>query len=202
MSSQKEYLIEKYKKFIDSKKIYFNYLIDYQTFSSSVLKHTRSILLDKNASFNFERKGNSREGALTQKYLNKRIAGIPILLKVVKIRKDVDFSSQLHTYFHELAHLVNNHEDQSSNKISLSTPQKEYVAEVVSQTLLFSFAGGLKVEELPSNNKWEQSLYISNWIKNAKFSEEKIKEMWKQINYAYDYISKIILENTIKKTQD
>ncbi len=193
-----EQLINKYKEYISSRDIFFNYLEDYETFSSSVLKHTREILLSKNTMFNFERKGNNREGALTQKDTKLRIEGRPILTKVVKIRKDAPFALQLHTYFHELAHLVNDHNNQSLNELTLSTPQKEYVAEVTAQALLYSFAGGMLVEDLPSNNKWDQSLYIQGWIRKAKFSEDKIRVMWEQIEYAYNTIKDAIIE----KTQD
>lgn len=202
MDKRTQLLIDRYKEYIDSREVFFNYLEDYETFSSSILKHSRPILLEYNTAFNFERKGNNREGALTQKNLKEKIAGIHLLVKVVKVRKDIEFPLQIHTFFHELAHLVNNHNDQEMNHISLSTAQKEYVAEVTAQALLYSFVGGMKVEELPSNEKWDQSTYIYNWIKNAKFSDEKIDEMWKQIEFAYEKISNTILEKTNKKTQD
>ncbi len=191
-------LIKQYKEFVSTREIYFNYISDYETFSSSVLKHTRPILFDKNATFNFERKGNNREGALTQKDTKLRIGGRPILTKVIKVRKDVEFELQLHTYFHELAHLINDHNNQSLNGTVLSRPQKEYVAETVAQALLYSFCGGMDVSELPSNNKWDHSKYIEGWIRKAKFSDEKIKVMWEQINFAYETIRDTILE----KTQD
>ncbi len=193
-------LINRVEEYICSKEIYLNYIEDYETFASSILKHTRQILIDKNSVFNYERKGNNREGAFTQKDTKLRISGIPILTKVVKVRKDAPFVSQIHTYFHELAHLVNDHNSRT-NEITLSKPQKEYVAETTAQALLYSFVGGMKVKDLPSNNKWDQEIYIESWIRNAKFSEDKIKEMWRQIEFAYDLIKDTILDK-IKKTQD
>ncbi len=194
--SRVDRLLSEHKEYILSRDIFFNYLEDYETFSSSVLKHTRPILLEFNTAFNFERKGNTREGAYTQKYMGEKVAGIHLKLKVVKVRKDAPFALQLHTYFHELAHLVNNHNEQHLNEDTLSRPQKEYVAETVAQALLYSFADGMKIEELPSNGKWDHSKYVESWIKNAKFSDAKIDEMWRQINYAYDKISDAIIEKT------
>gem|GEM_PF-2535839 len=153
MNKYERILLDKYEKYISSREIYFNYLSDYETFSSSILKHCRPILLEYNTSFAFEKKGNVREGALTQKRLNLKINDKELLVKVIKIRKDVDFISQIHVFFHEIAHLVNNHNDQELNLIRLSTAQKEYVAEVTAQALLFSFVGGARVEELPYNEK-------------------------------------------------
>ncbi len=144
--------------------------------------------------FEFEKEGNVREGALTQKKLNYKIDNIPMFLKVIKIRKNIDFSSQIHTYFHELSHLVNEHEIKKNNN-SLSYSQKEYVAEVCAQALLYSFVGGSKISDLPSNNKWDRSNYIYSWIRNARMSDKKIDEMWKQINFAYNKISDSILKN-------
>lgn len=190
--SRTELLLKRYKDYVSGREIYFDYTKDYEKFSSSVLKHTRTILFDNNATFSFERKGNSREGALTQKDTKLRIEGKAILTKVVKVRRDVDFVHQLHTYFHELAHLINEHN--THGRLLLSTPQKEYVAETVAQALLYSFAGGLLIQDMPSNDKWDQSLYIENWIKRAKFSEDKINLMWEQIELAYDTIRDSILE--------
>ncbi len=185
-------LIKQYKDYVSSREIYLNYVEDYESFSSSVLKHTRQILFDHNALFEFERKGNNREGALTTKSTGVRIGGVSIKSKKVKIRRGIDFVLQLSTYFHELAHLVNNHNDRANN--ILSTAQREYVAEVSSQALMYSFVGGLKVEDFPSNGKWDHSMYVYGWIRKAKFSDEKIKIMWNQIEYTYDLIKNVILE--------
>lgn len=190
-------LIDRYKSYVESREIYFNYVEDYETFSSSVLKHTRPILFEKNALFEFERKGNNREGALTTKTTNYKVAGVNIKSKKVKIRRDIDFVLQLSTYFHELVHLINDHNARGSDAV-LSSPQKEYVAEVTSQALMYSFVGGIKVEDFPSNNKWDHTQYIYNWIRNAKFSEAKINEMWNQIETSYNKIREIILEKTNK----
>ncbi len=200
--SRVEELLKRSDEYINSREVYMNYLTEYEKFSSSILRHTREILLDKNTTFNFERKGNSREGALTQKDTKLRIGGRAILTKVIKVRKDVDFSLQLHTYFHELAHLINDHNNQTLNEGVLSKPQKEYVAETVAQALLYSFAGGMHVSELPSNNKWDQSKYIEGWISKAKFSEEKIDLMWKQIEFAYEKVKDTIINKINKKTTD
>ena len=197
MKKIEKLLIKKYESYISSRDVYFNYLEKYQNFSTSVLKHCRQILIEYNTSFEFERKGNVREGALTQKRLDLEIQNKPMLVKVIKIRKDVELISQIHVFFHELVHLVNNHNNQEWNEINLSLPQKEYVAEVCAQALLFSFVGGKYIYELPDNKKWDQSQYISMWIKNSKLSNNKIQEMWRQIEYSYDFISKSIL-NKIK----
>lgn len=189
-----EELIKRYKEFVETREIYFNYVEDYETFSSSVLKHTRPILFDNNALFEFERKGNNREGALTTKTTNYKVAGVNIKSKKIKVRRGIEFELQLSTYFHELAHLINKHNDQSMNEAVLSRPQKEYVAEVTSQALMYSFVGGLKVEDFPPNGKWDQSLYIYSWIRKAKFSKEKIDVMWKQIEKSYEIIRDSILE--------
>lgn len=181
-----KYLIQRYNDYINSRDVYFNYYEEYDSFSSSVLKHTRSILFSKNTLFEFERKGNRREGALTTKTTNFKIGNVNIKSKKIKIRRDIDFRLQLSTYFHELSHLINDHNDRNEN--SLSRPQKEYVAEVTSQALMYSFAGGLKVGDYPKNEKWDQNLYIYGWIKNAKFSDDKIEEMWRQIEFAYETI--------------
>ncbi len=193
MKDKNKSLIDRSSKYILNSKIYMDYTIEYDSFSSSILKHTRQLLIDKNAMFEFERKGNNREGALTQKDTKLRVGGRPILAKVIKVRRDVEFVSQIHTYFHELAHLLNNHNNQSMNEGVLTNPQKEYVAETVAQALLYSFVGGLTVDKLPSNDKWDQTKYIEGWISNAKFSEEKIDLMWKQIDFAYSVISVQIL---------
>ncbi len=185
-------LINRYKEYVSSREIFFNYVEDYESFSSSVLKHTRPILFEKNALFEFERKGNSREGALTTKTTGYKIAGVNIKSKKIKIRRGIDFTLQLSTYFHELAHLINDHNDRDDNK--LSRPQREYVAEVTSQALMYSFCGGLKVEDFPPNEKWDHSLYILSWIRNAKFSEEKINIMWEQIETTYNKVKDAILE--------
>lgn len=187
-----EELIKRYEDFVKSRKIYFNYVEDYETFSSSVLKHTRQILFDNNALFEFERKGNNREGALTTKTTGIKIGGVSIKSKKVKIRRGIDFRLQLSTYFHELTHLINNHNDKKNN--ILSVPQKEYVAEVTSQALMYSFVGGLKVKDFPSNGKWDHSLYIYGWIRKAKFSKEKINLMWEQINDTYKLIAETIVD--------
>ncbi len=184
-------LLYMYKEYVSTRDIFFNYVEDYESFSSSVLKHTRAILFDKNTLFEFERKGNNREGALTTKTTGHKIAGVSIKSKKVKIRRGIDFTLQLSTYFHELAHLVNDHNDRDDN--SLSRPQREYVAEVTSQALMYSFCGGLRVEDFPPNEKWDHSLYIYSWIRNAKFSEEKIRIMWEQIEFAYNNIKDSIL---------
>ncbi len=191
MDERVKLLIERYKEYVCSREIYFNYVEDYESFSTSVLKHTRPILFEKNALFEFERKGNNREGALTTKTTGYKIAGVNIKSKKVKIRRGIDFTLQLSTYFHELAHLVNDHNDRNENV--LSRPQREYVAEVVSQALMYSFCGGLKVEDFPPNDKWNHSLYILNWIRNAKFSDEKIDIMWNQIESCYNLIKDSIL---------
>lgn len=193
MDKQKQKLIDWYIDFVETREVYMNYLEEYETFASSILKHTRPILLEHNAAFNYERKGNNREGALTQKDLKQNVAGIHLLLKTIKIRKDIDFSLQIHTYFHELAHLVLNHNDQSKNDKVLSTGQKEYVAETVAQALLYSFCGGMVVGELPSNEKWDQEDYIAGWVRNSVFGKDKIKECHSQIEYAYNKISWSIL---------
>lgn len=194
LNKTKQSLINWYIDYINEREIYFDYLSEYKTFSSSVLRHSRPILLEYNTVFNFERKGNNREGALTQKNLNEKVAGISLLVKTIKIRKDISFPLQIHTYFHELTHLVCNHNDQYNNEISLSTGQKEYVAEVTAQALLFSFCGGMLVENLPSNDKWDHSKYINNWVNASAFGKEKIKECKRQIQYAYEKISDTLLE--------
>ncbi len=185
-------LIKRYKEYVSSREIILNYVEDYDSFSSSALKHTRQILFDHNALFEFERRGNNREGALTTKSTGVKIGGVSIKSKKVKVRRGIDFTLQLSTYFHELAHLVNNHNDRNNN--ILSTAQREYVAEVSSQALMYSFVGGLKVEDFPSNGKWDHSMYVYGWIRNAKFSEEKIKIMWDQIEYTYNLIKNSIVE--------
>ncbi len=187
-----EKLMQQYKDYVSSREIYFNYVEDYESFSSSVLKHTRPILFSKNALFEFERKGNNREGALTTKTTGIKIGGVNIKSKKVKIRRGIEFELQLSTYFHELAHLINDHNDREDG--ILSRPQKEYVAEVTSQALMHSFVGGLKVEDFPSNGKWDHTQYIYGWIRKAKFSEEKIKLMWEQIEFAYDSIRDSIID--------
>ncbi len=196
MENRTRILLDRYKKYISTKEIYFNYLNDYESFETSLLPHTLEILDFFNTQFKFERRGNSREGALTQKKIRTSLGEIKILSRNLKIRKDINFINQVHVYFHELTHLVNNHNNQELNKIKLSTPQKEYVAETVAQSLLYSFVGGIKARDLPSNYKWKQEEYIERWIKNAKFSDKKIIEMWKQINNSYEFISKIILKNS------
>ena len=195
MEERTKYLIKEYREYISSRDIYFNYINDYKSFTGSLLKHTREILNDNDTLFNFERKGNSREGAFTQKRSGFDIDGKQILVKVIKIRKDIEFVNQIHVYLHELTHLINNHNNQELNDIKLSTPQKEYVAETVSQSLLFSFVGGMLASELPPNNKWEQDEYITRWITNAKFSDKKIKEMWRQIIFSYNKITDVIIKN-------
>lgn len=191
MNKRLDDLTKWYKEYIYSRDIFFNFIEGQNTFSNSVLKASRPILFSYNTIFQFERKGNNREGALTQKRINVFIDKKEILVKVIKIRKDTSFENQIHTYFHELAHLVNIHNKQID--IKLSTPQKEYVAEVVAQALLFSFCGGKKIDNLEENNKWDQKEYINLWIKNAIFSKKKIEEMQRQIIFSYDYISKVIL---------
>lgn len=195
MDERKIKLLNKSREYIHSREIYFNYLSLYDSFETSVLKHTKEILNLFDTSFSFERKGNSREGALTQKKFKTKLGEEKIIRKI-KIRKDINLISQTHVFFHELTHLVNNHNNQELNDIRLSTPQKEYVAETTAQSLMFSFIGGLKASDLPPNNKWNQDEYIERWIKNAKFSDKKIKEMWRQINISYDYISIVILKNS------
>ncbi len=193
MDKVKKELIDWYINFVESREVYMNYLEEYETFTSSLLKHSRPLLLEYNTVFNYERKGNNREGALTQKDLKEKVGGIHLLVKTIKIRKDIDFALQVHTYFHELAHLVCDHNDQDRNYTSLSTGQKEYVAETVAQALLRSFCGGMEVNELPSNNKWDQSDYILGWVKQSAFGKEKIKECKRQIEYAYEKISTSLL---------
>ncbi len=194
MSDRVNDLLSQYKDFVSSREIFFNYVEEYESFSKSVLKHTRSILFSKNALFEFERKGNNREGALTTKVTNVKIGGVSIKSKKVKIRRDIDFTLQLSTYFHELVHLVNDHNIRTKHEELLSRPQKEYVAEVTSQALMYSFVGGIKVEDFPHNNKWDHTQYIYGWIRKAKFSDEKIRIMWEQINYSYNLIKDTILD--------
>ncbi len=194
MNDRVNELLKQYKDYVNSREIYFNYVEEYESFSKSVLKHTRQVLFDKNALFEFERKGNNREGALTTKVTDVKIGGVSIKSKKVKIRRDIDFILQLSTYFHELVHLVNDHNIRSKTEELLSRPQKEYVAEVTSQALMYSFVGGIKVEDYPHNNKWDQTQYVYGWIRKAKFSDKKVKMMWEQINYSYEYISKTILD--------
>ena len=195
-----DFLLNKYIEFVNSTSTHMDYLSEYNTFSSSILKHTRPLLLEYNTTFQWERKGNTREGALTQKNLHKNVAGINLLVKVIKIRKDTEFLSQIHTYFHELTHLVCNHNDQQLNDYTLTTPQKEYVAEVTAQALLSTFVGGIKIEEIPKTDKWDPKDYILSWIKSGKFSDKKILVMWEQINFSYEKIRNSIIENI--KTQD
>lgn len=189
LKSSTEYLIKKYEDFVFSREIYFNYLTKFDSFSSSILKHTIDILFEHNTTFHFERKGNKRDGALTQKVIkNENFRGS---IKIIKIRRDVSFGSQIHIYFHELVHLINNHYDFLS---VLSTPQKEYVAEVTAQALMYSFCGGKKICELENNGKWEKEKYIERWIERARISKEKENLMWEQIENSYTKISKKILE--------
>lgn len=197
MSKFKNELLISYKNFVKKNNIYFNYLDKYEYFTNSVLKHTQSLLIEYNATFSFERKGNLREGVFTQKEIKNLINGQSGSIKIIKIRKDTLFISKIHTYFHELVHLINNHNNQELNKIKLSTPQKEYVAEVTSQALIYSFCGGLLIENIPSNKKWDHTIYVKEWIKNAKMTKIKISEMWKQISFSYDLISKTIINNMI-----
>lgn len=195
MNYEKE-LIKRYKKYISSHNIEFNYLEEFETFSSSVLRHTRPLLIEYNTTFHFERKGNKREGALTQREIRDiTIEGRSLLSRVVKIQRGIEFSLQIHTYFHELTHMINNHIEQEKNDIQLTTAQKEYVAEVTAQSLIYTFCGGMLVDELPDNGKFDQTTYIEAWINGAQFSKEKIDEMWRQIEFAYSKISAIILEN-------
>ncbi len=192
-NSQKQDLLKWSHDFIVSKPIEMNYLDEYETFASSLLKHTRTLLLEYNTTFQWERKGNSRDGALTQKNLKEKIDNLNLLVKVVKIRKDVPFSSQIHTYFHELTHLICNHNNQNMNEGEiLTTAQKEYVAETTAQALLHSFVGGMTVEQLESNEKWDATKYIESWVKAGTFSKKKIIEMFKQIEWSYNVISKQI----------
>lgn len=193
MDKNKKELINWYINFVESRKVYMNYFEEYKTFSSSLLKHSRPLLLEYNTVFNYERKGNSREGALTQKDLKQNVGGVHLLVKTIKIRKNIDFKLQAHTYFHELAHLVCNHNDQERNKTSLSKGQKEYVAETVAQALLWSFCGGITVNELPSNEKWDQSNYILGWVRQSVFGKEKIKECKRQIEFSYNKILTALL---------
>ena len=193
MEERVEHLLKKYKNYISTRHIYFNYLNEYDSFTSSLLNHTQRILDSFETTFSFERSGNSREGALTQKKIKSPLGEERVIFKMIKIRSDISFINQIHVYFHELTHLVNNHNNQEKNEIKLSTPQKEYVAETVAQALLHSFVGGMKAKDLPPNNKWIQDEYIYRWIKNAKFSTKKINEMWRQINDSYIFIANEIL---------
>ncbi|BDU67666.1 MAG: hypothetical protein TYPL_3190 [Candidatus Tyloplasma litorale] len=196
MKINEDYLINEYKNFVKNRKIYFNYSDLNKKFTSSILKNTRDILNEYNTLFSYEKKGNKREGALIKKPFNEKLKEIKIYKKTIKVRFDADFESKAHVYFHELGHLVNNHEDNNKNEIKLSIPQKEYVAEVIAQALLFSFFDGMLVSQLKNNSKSNKEKYIENWIKNAKFSNSKIEEMWRQINFGYEKISKIIIKNS------
>lgn len=96
----------------------------------------------------------------------------------MKLVQQNDFISMAYIFFHELAHLVNEHPLDKS----ITSKQKEIVADTVAKILIEIFFELNSLYETELSEKLGLPTYSINWMQNATLSKPREKIVFEQIN--------------------